>query len=327
MDWVKANTSIVASAAVIVVALPAAWFGSSLWNGKIKAAREQAVDKASRDLDALKVSYTVAAPFPSGPSLTMPMDAANPAVTKVFKEAREKLDGQIGEVSKIAEGINKGDHKPLVDGMFPNPADKQLSPLAFMEALVGKGDKPSAYRDLLKSINAGGPADAASLAEQLTEERKLALESFQAEHNSTKLGADDEAALAKKLAGYRLAAYKRHARTISVYATEDFFPQAPKVIPPEPPDAAACFKYQFDYWVVADLLKAIDAANRPDGKGGGVEASVVKRIERITLDPPDFPEPGQTASFTGAPATGSAAPAGSTLTGRKGGGANGAYDL
>ena len=86
MAWAKANVSIVASIVVIVLVLPAAWFGSSWWNNRIRTAREQAVEKANRELDGVKVSYTVPSPFPSGVAVTVPSDAPNPALTSFFKE-------------------------------------------------------------------------------------------------------------------------------------------------------------------------------------------------------------------------------------------------
>jgi hypothetical protein len=323
--WMKANVSIVASIAVIVIVLPAAWFGSSWWNNRIRTAREQAVEKANRELDQVKVSYTVPSPFPNGIAVTVPSDAPNPALTSFFKDYRDKLDAQVGEVVKVAQQINQGDHKPLVDGIFPNPADKLLT-LTFIEALAGKGaEKPSAYEELLKSVNAGGPADPVALTDLLTEERTQAIEKIKAEKNTDKVGPDDDAAIAKTLAAVRMSEYRRRARAISMYATMDAFPQAPRTIPPEPPEVAECWQWQFDYWVIADVLRAVDAANRPEGKKtAGVESSVVKRIDRITVDPMALPGVGQAGQPAAATTAGSGS---STLTGRKAGGPTGAYDL
>jgi hypothetical protein len=324
MAWMKANISIVASIAVIVLVLPAAWFGSSWWNNRIRTSREQAAEKVDRDIQQIKVSYQIPNPLPNAQAITVPADAPNPALTAFFKEHRHKLDQQIEEVIKAAQAINQADHKPLVDGLFPNPTDKLLQ-LTLIETLAGNGPgKPSAYETLLKSINAGGPADPAQLSELLNEEHTRAIERYQAEHNTDKMTTEDDAALAKTLAQLRLSEYKRHARTISVYGTTDAFPQAPRSIPPEPPELLQCWQWQFDYWVFADLLRAVDAANRPDGKGkGGVEGAVVKRIEVVTVEPMALPTPGQ----PGQPAQAAAASA-ATLTGRKAvGGLTAPYDL
>lgn len=324
MDWVKANVPIVACSGVILLIIPAAWLGSSMWNGRIRTGREQAAAKSSSALDALKVSYVLPAVSPGGPTVTLPMDAPNPAATTFFLESRKKISDEVGQVVSVADEINRGDHKPLIDGLFPNPADKLLT-LTFFETLVGKGEKPSAYQDLLKSINAGGPADPNAIAEILNEERTQQMDRKKAESGTDKLTTDEETDLSKRLAVLRLSEYQRHARSVSVYALPDFFPSAPRAIPAEPPDVATCFRLQFDYWVVADLLKAIDLANHADGNRTSVDKSVVKRIERITLEPmatPQAPGAGQQPMSAGAGTSGP-----TTLTGRHGGGMTALYDL
>lgn len=308
MSWVKANVPIVACCATILVVLPAAWFGSSMWNGKIRTSRELAAQKVDTDLKTVNVSYSISSAFQGGPVVTVPVKAPNPALTTLFKEARGKLDQQVTEVVKVAEQINQAEHKPLIDGLFPNPTDKLLT-LTFIETLVGKGDKPSVYASLLKSINAGGPADPAALAEMLANERTQAIERNKAEHNTDKLSPDDEAALAKTLAQLRLSEYRRYGRSVSVYALPSFFPQAPRVIPAEQPTEAECFRWQFDYWVVQDLLRAVDAANQKGGKRTGIEDSVVKRIELVAVDAALPEQPTGQPSMAQAPSV--------SVTGRK----------
>ncbi|MEX2219537.1 MAG: hypothetical protein WD749_12360 [Phycisphaerales bacterium] len=324
MTWIKSNTTIVASVGVIAVALPAAWFGSRWWNTHIRTAREQAVMKDSQALDALRVTFSLNPPFPGDEGVSLPMDAPNIPVARFLKGAKATLDAQVGEVVKLAEQINRADHKPLIDRLFPNPADRLLT-LAFIEKLVGKPGLPSAYEDLLKKINAGGPADASSIADLLTEDRTQQVERKRAETGNDKMTPEEEAELTKRLAAIRIAEYQRHARSIAVYATTDAFPQAPRSIPGEPPDIATCFTQQFDYWVIADLLNAIDAANRPDRKSGRVETSIVKRIERIVVEPYAPAGAGQQPSMGAQPGQGPSF--GPSLSGRTGGGPDAAYDL
>ncbi|HRJ50375.1 MAG TPA: hypothetical protein PKU91_07570, partial [Phycisphaerales bacterium] len=73
-------------------------------------------------------------------------------------------------------------------------------------------------------------------------------------------------------------------------ATMEVFPaggrglgsDVPRVMPAQPPALDECFMWQFDYWVVSDVLDAIALANTdPDGRPSPVDRSVAKRLERI----------------------------------------------
>lgn len=311
MPWIKANLPIVVLSVLILLILPAAFVGSSMWNSKIKKGREKVVKENETALGAAKVSYTLPPTVPGATTVPFAWPAPNPIATAYFRENRAKIEEQIKKVTVEAEAINKAGHVPLVDGVFPAPADKTKT-LDFAEALVGKTDsagkelKPSAYQVLLDRIKAGPAADPVKVAEILNSAKESEVAKLQAGQNRTQFTPEEQAKLDDSLAKIRIGQYMSHAKDISVYATKDAFPgNILRAVPGEPPNVDNCWHWQEDYWYLADLLDAVYAAN---GQKTGVDQAVVKRIEQIALMP------------LGDPSTG-------TLTGRKNGGANKTYDV
>ena len=285
LPWIKSNTAIVILSALILLILPAAFVGSSMWNSRIKKGREKAVSEKNSALDALKVTYSLPPAVPGGKSIEFPWPAPNKLATDFFREHRTKIEDAIKRITHEAEAINKQGHAALLDGVFPSPTTP-VRTLEFAELLVGKGDKVSVYQQLLDSIKAGPPADPVKVAEVLREANTQAIEKQQAANNTVKLSDEEQKAHNELLTKIRIGQYKAHSQTIAVYATRDCLPvTVPRTIPPEPPAVTECWKWQEDYWVVYDILTGIAEANKVNGKLGRVEDSVVKRIEQIVLHP------------------------------------------
>jgi hypothetical protein len=319
MDWVKSNVAVVVLSAVIILVLPLAFVGSTYWSGKIKKSRQNAVTQANNDLNALRVTYTLNSPLPGGAPITKSADVPNSELTKFFKEKKQAQEQQVGQVVTIAEEINR--KKPLMEGFFPDAAgpDKRLE-MAYL--VVGGRGNPSVYEKLLKSINAGGPADPNSLAQSITELKQQMLDKVRSESGREQMSQEEQEETAKQLAGHRLAAYREHASEISVYATADCLPgEVPQALPSEPPPIEQCFRWQWDYWVIEDLLRAVEAANTSDGRRQSVLNAPIKRVERITLSPMGWSQGDPNVQAQGGPA----GPA--SITGRQSGGGGGLYDI
>lgn len=330
MAWIKAHLMIVAMTAVIIVVLPVGYVGSSIWNKKIRTARQAEATKMLGDLQAARISYSHPSPLPGGQAITLNLEAPNPRVTEYFAEHRERLKQQVGRVVEVAEQVNSQGHEPLIkEGLFPRPVN-QFKTLDMADILVGKGERPSAYKELFRRINAGGPADPIQLANALNDRRSEKLESIQATTGRTQFTQEEEIELRKELAALRLGFYQQHAQTISVYATMDVLPrEVPRTTPNEPPSIEQCFKWQFDYWTIADLLRAVDNANTEGGQRQTVDQAVVKRIERIALEPivpegSSEPSMGMGGMY-GEPMAAEAPR--NPITGRSGGPANTLYDV
>jgi hypothetical protein len=323
VGWMKSNVPIVALSAVIIVSLPVAFVGSTMWNKRIRTARENEARKAMQDLDSARISYVHPAALPGGENVTLVLDGPNPRATEYFREARKKLESQVGRVVVVANEVNSQGHTVLVEGLFPKPTDR-LKTYEMAEVLVGKGERPSAYKALFERINAGRPAPAARLSEALQSHREQTLERVRATSGRDQLTPQEEETLSKELAAIRLGYYQQQAQAISVYATEAALPrEVPTSIPPQPPTVEDCFVWQADFWLVSDLLRAVDNANTLEGSRATVDRSVVKRVEEITLSPLMPRQQQDPSGGAGEPA---AAPV-NPITGRSGGPTNPLFDI
>jgi hypothetical protein len=294
MAWVKANLAIVILSGVIVVSLPTAFVASSMWNARIRVAREKDVNTDYRELETATVTYTIPAVEPGGADIALPF-APNAELTRWFKEQRDARGAQVEKVVSLATEINSAGHVPLVAGLFPEPSPTEgvFKKLEMAELIVGKEGRPSAYEALLKGINAGPPADPSKAASDVEDLRTREVERMRAERGTDKMTPEEDAALQKKLAAHRIGIYQRRANEISVYAGMDaFVPLIPAGgIPPEPKKTWEYFVWQWDYWVASDLVRAIGTANSEGGRPMPLERAPVKRLLEVKIA--DLPIYGQ----------------------------------
>jgi len=355
LAWIKANLLIVIFSLVILAVLPAAYFVSSAWGNSVR--KEQA-DKAGKELSRIKgamVDYSIPA-YEAGAQPVSFKSEPNARITEWFKARREELAKQAGEIFTRAVEFNQGkgpdaaavwrtEHRPLIPGLFPKPAPDQAQPLiyAFEDSILGKRGSVTPYQQLLDSIGAGQRADVLRLSEIITDLRNREAEKITVQKRE--LTPAEHADLEKQLTERRLAEYQNHARTFSVYASKDIFPTDTRagvsiatgdsLLPAElNPDRL--FLYQWDLWVLSDLLGAVRVANAgPDGRPLPVEQSVVKRILSIGLADPEGiiqnndAMPDAFAAAPAAPATPGLVPLDPTrsITGRGSGPNNTVYDV
>lgn len=294
MAWIRSHVAIVVLSAVIVVSIPTAFAVSTAWNRSIRTSRQSEVETDYKKLEA-RVTYVLPPIQPGEEAVTYPAEAPNESITRWFRDRRAERDAQVKGVINAATEINREGHDLMVEGLLPEPAEVSAyeKRLEFMERLVGKGGEPSAYQKLLDAIHAGPPYDAEAVAEEIQSMIQTELERARAERTGSgdvTLTREQAEALAKRVVDYRLGRYEQRAGEISVYATLDCLPPE-EVIPREVPRSEAdyptwrCFELQWDFWLIADLLRAVAAANTDaDGHPLPVDRSVVKRIERIRFD-------------------------------------------
>jgi len=359
LAWVKDNVLVVVFGVLILLMLPAAWFVSSWWSTKIRTGQEQAASGALQKINGAKIDYTVPQYEPTSATLSV-KEYPNKALINWFKEQRAALKGQADGLVKRAEDFNKGvgpdaeavgrtEHKPLVDGLFPPPAhrEEEQGKLNEMEdTLLGLKGRANPYQQILDKARAGGPADPVQMAETVRDMQDSEKEKITA--NKRDLTTEEQAKLLKQLADQRLAEIQARVASISMYATLGSFPQGRSAsaiptgshIDAELIEPVQFFKYQWDYWVLEDLVAAVKLADSgQDGKPTTVDKSVVKRIVSIELDPADGleeldAERGRQRDMGGNAPPVAAAAAGMaptdpfrSISGRLGGPGNGYYDV
>jgi hypothetical protein len=315
VGWLKSNVLIVIFAVLIIV-LPAGGFvGSSMWNKKIKTQAQDELSNKKRLVDGVsRVTYTLP-PIVEGEAAIDDARAPNAAVTRFFLEQREARQAEIEAVVTRAVRFNKTDDRAvLVPGLLPELEDSREARRRVRELgemIVGDDERESVYAGLFRGINAGMPADEATVARRVVDAYQA--ETDRAGGDLSALSAEEQDALGERMKGVRYGVYTRRAEEISVFGSIDALKipgeDGESVIPPEAPssdlDETDVLRWQMDYWLIEDLLRAVDVANRTrDGLPTEVPRSPVKRIVSITaeaLEMPEKPEDSGSDASAGSP--------------------------
>lgn len=327
--WVKANLLVVVFSAIIVIALPAGYVGASMFGAGMKKERAEKVNRRLTELKGSVFKYSVPPIMPGGSGID---ESAPPnrELTTFFADQRARTEKAAQEVVKAALDFNQGKgaeaakvgrkpHVPLVDGLFPRPAaGASTTELTnrFVERLVDR--KEGVYQKMLREVlNAGEPLNPEALTKKLESAKAGQLQQVKEAGNA--VDKDLQARLEQELLDLRRREHLARAADISIYATMDALPieggpvvegsTIPKQIPERPPAVSRAFQWQMDYWLIRDLFTAIRVANTSSGGGlSPVSASVVKRLERITIKEP-FATPVFAAGDSSSPETQTIAPA------------------
>lgn len=284
MNWLKSNWPIVVLGIVALVALPALWVVSSGWNQKLVDQLQSTVSEDYKSVTNSRNSYRLTGL--TGETLLDNNTDLNSKLNKAYEEIGAQMLQQSGKVGQSAVEFNKGsgenEHKLLIDGIFPEPADPleaKLKPNQFVAAYIRK------HPEMLKRINAGTPPPASELAAQLTEMLAQKVQQYEQEHGAGDMDSAAKKELAEQLQGYRLSRYQSRAAEIQVYADASVFAD----IPTEPLDRvytlAECWDMQERLWIHGDIVRAIGLVNG-SSDGRGVPGSIVKRIVRVAVARP-----------------------------------------
>ncbi len=276
----------------IVVMLAAVPAGLIVSSGMSKAIVDDVARKVKADLDAIgpsgsssKVAYSVPARSPVEPAVEVRY-APNEKMIAAFKARREAEMEQLTRVATQAREFNatsvfiNGDQvvrkprTPLVEGLFPQPrTDDKIRRSEFQRLYLGK-----AHADLLPRFRCGPPANNTTVREEIDD--LLRQQEKSARELGTALTADDQKRMQEEATRVRIGKYQRRAAELSFYITPEVFALPAET--PEPPQLVKCWDMQTQYWIREDILAAAALANLR-GRDAGVGASVVKRIEAITI--------------------------------------------
>lgn len=301
LGWVKSNLVVVISLVVILVSLPTGYVFANGWNKKIRTAREAEAKKALTDVSSTTVTYALPAAMPGDRPLDLKA-VPTAEMTEWFKEQRARVEAEVSGVVSEATEFNRKARKPLVEGIFPrasNRRDEEQRIFAFIGALCGDSERnqPSAYQRLITRFGAGDRAEASKVASAL----KDLNDRLRAANGNRALTVDETTALTKQLTDRRIGELRRRAQEISFYATPGSFSvdtnqqkagwsNVPVTKPSGVPTLDECFVYQWDYWVIEDVMAALAKANT-DATGDQmmVERAPVKRLVSVLVkDPPIY---------------------------------------
>ncbi|MBK9188089.1 MAG: hypothetical protein HUU18_13005 [Phycisphaerales bacterium] len=312
LAWVKKNLMIVIFSVIIVAVLPAGFVMSRSWGEQVRSKQEKAANAEMGKVTSASVEYTLPQFEPGAQGVSLRTEP-NDSLTAWFREKREALNAQAADIVKRASDFNKGvgreaaalgrrEHTPLIDGIFPSFAagtDPSQKLFEFEDALLGKRGRPDPFRSMLVRARADAPVDPIRLAETLRDMETRETEKIKGAI-SRELTPEERSRLSQALLERRLGEYRMRAAEISFYASPDLFPTGTGDSTGRPTETELnqlsregeakrvlwFFVYQWDLWTYEDILDAVRVANR-GGESSGVEGSVVKRIEKITLKRPE----------------------------------------
>ena len=314
LAWIKAHLVPVVSVALILVLLPVGFVVSTGWGKGIRESRQEDAGSAlSRIKSQESVTYTIP-PILPGEEAIEQRAAPNTARTAWFQALSESRQTEASRVVEETVAFNRQDREAIVDGLFPEPASarqRQVKSLELAERVIGTDSKRSVYDELLASIDAGPPADGERAAQLIADFRDREMERHQSETGRTELDPAEAEELQSALTARRIGEYQRVARSRSVYATPEVIHSRtasrtppggrrssggggggtgtwvtlPAEVPDQPPEIDEVFGWQFDYWVVEDIINAIDAANTQAGVRADVTTAAVKRVEDLRVSP------------------------------------------
>lgn len=248
-------------------------------------------------------------------------------VERVVTQAVRINRGMMGRADPAGGG--GGGKRLLVDGLFPGSGDARAEAALIdrlLDVVAVGGAERSVYERLLESVNAGGPVSASTLSGEL--QRTLELERGRIEGLGLNQAQVQEqvSALSERLIGTRIASVRQRAQQISLYATLDAIGQRPEEpgtrragggpgpggrdrgdspvsrvpvygLDPDSgdrPTLGEAFLWQWDYWMIEDLVRAIAQANSDEqGLRLDVTSAPVKWLMRVNLLKPEARPAGE----------------------------------
>lgn len=312
VEKLKANWLPISLGAAVVIALPTAWYFSTSMRDSKLAEIKKTLDTDAKELESAKVTYSISPLIPGGPKVEL-SHAPNEALTTFFKAERDRQKLQAEELYAEAIKLNKGKRalpdggaQTLVKGLFPEPTELEAD---IKRAELARAFTEFAPRNLLQRFRAGPPMDGESLKRELNQQMETLLRSKlpPGKTDLSLLSEADKIEIRAKLVQFRLEKYQQVAAGLSFYADQYVF-RLPQLTEGQRPTMAQAYDWQQQYWVMEDILQAIDKANENAGSTG-IPGSVVKRLEDLAVAPKfgrdsNAPNPGSAGGTAegGAPA-------------------------
>ncbi len=278
LNWIKANLYTVVFIAIMIAAPVAMWVVS----GKMNAAVRDEVQKRSGRISELnsleKTTVKLDNPVPGNVAVNASV-LVNRKLLDRFREVADLISKDAELVRARVLEVNQKGRGVLLDRLFPSPAEHERETLPMDMYLALR----SAYERLLADLNAGSPPSLEAMREELEAAEARSRTQILMKEAREGLTAEEEAWLTEQLTKTRLAQYAEAARQISLYLTLDRLgvpTEAEIPVAAEGDGNVEMFRWQWDYWIVQDILAALKGANEPYDS---VVEAPVKRLVSLTM--------------------------------------------
>ncbi len=257
MKWVKANVFIVVFCAIIIIVPAIMWFVAGRMNADV---RDEVVKRASliRDLDRhRRVPFSIANPVRGNQSNSDTV-VLNPSLLDRYREVSLIISDDAEQIREDAVALNRKNRSPLLPDLFPAPPlfEREVRPSQMHDSIV------RAYQAVLEEIQAGSPPAVVEVSENI----ESAIERLTTQVLQDDLSDEgNQAWLAEKLADARLSQYADTAASLRIYASLDALGVPGEGEVParaEGQGLVDLFQWQWHYWIVQDILLALNDANK-----------------------------------------------------------------
>ena len=274
LHWLKGNVAIVVFGVVIVVAPILAFILSSRWNQSVLEEAQARARKLSEIEAIAKTNVSLTIPGGEPISLTT---AVNQRLLDEYKRITEELKGDAGRVREQALAHNKRNHGLLIPRLFPEmPAvERDTLPPEMYETVL------AAYRRMLESIKGASPVSPDEAARAVARREEDYITGTLRKKSRSELEASEVAELTTELTKARLAKYGEPALSSRVYVDLSALP-LPSAALKASASEAEMFAWQWNFWLVDDILQALNDANvAVGGRDGRIATNPVKHILSI----------------------------------------------
>ena len=297
LEVIKNNPIVVAAIAVAVLAIAALFLFVRPQGASFVAEMEKRkTDMATID-QLMKTQVTIPGDKPEAPPRTITLtvnNATNKALTQVYDNMRSQATTVFGTAAEI----NRTNHKPLLDNLFPDTNDEGLRFAAkeeFVRRLKAMLGKPTVADKDAARLNAAGPVAPEVLDAELEKVTNKFLAGFFPRKLETELTPDDQKRLAELRSKAAMDVLADHARRISIYAhTDERLDDFPFDIGAwaregTRPQMRDIWEGQMSLWIQEDIVRAIALANKPSREPGSlhtddtVVSAPIKQLIKIRV--------------------------------------------
>jgi HAMP domain-containing protein len=283
IEWVKTNVFIVVFVILMIAAPLAMFFVSSSMSQGVRSRVSQRAQKISELQRLEKGDITT----PDGQSV---QGVLNEKFLQRYMQVANIMNDDAVEVQRAALDHNRKNRNVVMKGVFPEmpTAKRDVLPQQFHEALA------AAYESMLAEINAGIPPTLESMRDELTRARHQFITQDLRKTTTDELTADEQKQLSEKLSLIRMARYEEAADKIGLYVSIDQL-GVPGFDRTRQPSVGELFRWQWQFWITEDVLKALRKANNSDP----VIRAPVKHVLRVSVR--DLPVSAEDESSSGDP--------------------------
>jgi len=307
--WLKSNVASVIFFVVMIAALVAL---PILASGLNEDVRKTVKDRVNSHNELRKLEKTsISIPSVTGPPI-QESAIVNQRLLERYNAIVDAERDDARQVRELAVRHNQKGRTVLLEELFPKPIAslREVLPEQF------HGIIENAYRELLVDVRAGTPPTPEDMQELIERERAKFYSGILQKDLADPLSSDERSRLEKELAKDRMLNYVKHANSVRFYAGLEAF-EVPYWQQANQPSLAELYDWQWQYWIVEDILRGLADANSDD-EGAWVEKEPVKRVVQISVF-----EPGYGAASGGGGGGGSGNAPGLGGGGGRGGGGGG----